>query len=543
MSAQSANSAQIVNFPDAGGRTRSFFLLFSRHSENAIADVLADHAFLHAFIAYRRARANHVVTAAELSSLLRHASVTVGIDATALELLAELVNADRTPPGPFPVARGEAPTPGENGHIEFHVQPTVSEARFDTSQNGTIDYRELNLIENCFAGQLVATRHPPGEGRPGKDIHGRVINALPGIPAVLQPGTDVLADPGGAEFTAARAGRLEMRNGQLHVTQEYEVPGDVDYRVGNIDFVGRVTVRGGVLDGFRVSGRLGVTIAGLCGACEIASETGDVNLPGGVKGRGAAVIRCGGGVKARYLDECLVEAGGDVVVDRELLNCAVHTTGRLLMPAGSVVGGEVVALRGATVGTAGSPLGVATRISVGVNWTDEATLQRIDAARADAAARAKTAQNLLEPFLADAAGIARLSVEEKNQISDLVAELAHLRGELAGLIEERNAILNKKPEAFIAILNVRQLIHAEVLLQFPSMPYRVREDTRGPISFSRPDLRSGVKMGPLLGLPDLPPRDKAPSSEDPPPMPIPMESGVDEGSEACDSRGSPPSRE
>ena len=66
---------------------------------------------------------------------------------------------------------------------------------------------------------------------------------------------------------------------KLNVFPVYEVNGDVDYNIGNIDFVGTVVIRGNILTGFRVK------------------ASGDIRVTGGIEG--AEVSRT---VRLKYLE-------------------------------------------------------------------------------------------------------------------------------------------------------------------------------------------------------------------------------------------------
>lgn len=503
---------RIVTAPGHRGRSTHFYLLYTRTSEKAVAEVLADREFLGAYLRYTKVNPDHVVTRAELLGLLRNARVTVGIAEPALDIVAERVNAGQPFEGPVQVAEGRPPVRGDDEHVEFHARPTAKEARYETTQDGAIDYRTLNLVENCFAGQLIATRHAAREGRPGLDVHGRPIPATPGKPNPVRIGPGVALSDNGFEYRALGEGRVVYEEGVLSVSDEYTINGDVDFRVGHIDFVGRVEVKGSVLDGFNVRGKTGVRIHGGVEGSAIASD-GDVEIVGGVKGRGMARIVAGGNVRARYLDECVVEAGGDVEAEREMVNASIRSCGRVLSPRATVVGGDIVGFRGVHVGTAGSPIGVASRIGAGINWTDEERLEKIDAGVAEREGRIADAADTLAPLLDDTARLSALTVAERALTADLVAELTRLREELTGLRRDRDEIQSTGRVGAVARLNVTSRAYAGVVVRFAGKRnYRFTEERRGPLAI---ELEPDGQLNRNAKMVDLPPLDPnaAPATE------------------------------
>lgn len=77
------------------------------------------------------------------------------------------------------IAEGTPPVNGENGKVEFHFdikrdhRPTILE-------DGRVDFRELNLIQNIEKGGVLCSLIPPTPGKPGKTVAGTDIPALDG---------------------------------------------------------------------------------------------------------------------------------------------------------------------------------------------------------------------------------------------------------------------------------------------------------------------------------------------------------------------------
>src|SRR5690606_32591089 len=102
-------------------------------------------------------------------------------------------------------------------------------------------------------GQLVATLVPPQAGKGGVGVNNEPLPPIFGKPARFKIGKNVVLNQEGNALYAAIDGLISLtEDGKVNVFPVYEVKGDVDYSVGNIDFVGTVVIRGNVLTGFKV---------------------------------------------------------------------------------------------------------------------------------------------------------------------------------------------------------------------------------------------------------------------------------------------------
>ena len=431
--------------------------------------------------------------------LIRNAGVTCGLIEPGITLFTGLQNSPNPMPGYCQVARGEFMRQGGNGSIEFYVQPTSMEPRYDETDTGNIDYKQLNLIENCFAGQRVASILPPGPGRPGRDVFGGEIPPEAGAPVAVQPGPGIVVSANGRDFTSEIEGRLVYEDGVLSVSPSLEINHDIDYSVGNVDFVGKVVVKGSLLDGFYINAKNGVEVHGDMGAARISSG-GDVKITGGVKGKGAAIITCRNLV-AHYIDDTVVEASGDVSATKEILNSDVKSLGRVSVSSGTVIGGVICGFQGVDAGTLGSEMGIATAIAAGVNWTEENKKEEIRAQVAEYMDRLHSAKVLLDPLFADESMTARLGSEHKSMLSELISELRDIRENLVELLQERAEITEHRQEGMVNQVNVAKTAYMGVTVRFSAVDGEVKDTAKGPLSITQDEAAGSIRFGTLVSLP------------------------------------------
>lgn len=491
------------------GAPEAALLLHASSSLERDVKIVCSPDRIRAYIRVIRGTAFKPLTEAGVVELLASAGIGSGVDATGISAFIALVNAAAPFEGFFQIARSSPMRRGEDGSIEFHVQPTAAVPRYDQSDSGSIDFKQLNLIENCFAGQRVATIVPPGPGRSGVDIFGGAIPAEPGRPVKLTAGPGVTIHPNGRDFTSEIEGRLIHEGDELSVSPVLEIAKTIDYSVGNIDFIGKVVVNGALLDGFSVSGKRGVEIRGDMGAATVLSE-GDVAIGGGVKGKGAGFISCMK-LKARYIDDSTVEASGDVSVEKEILHSTVKSLGKVSIPRGSILGGEVWGFRGVETDVIGSEMGVATKIVAGLNWTDENKLAEVRGKAAELSDRVQSSKMILDPLFAVPDITAQLSLDQKSMIADLILELRNLRDGLAQLLEEKERIMSRHQEGRVCQINVLSTVHMGASVRFTEVESEIKDLIKGPLSITQDVSGRTCKIGGMFNL--APENDPKPSSD------------------------------
>lgn len=436
-----------------------------------------------------------------VSALIQKAGVAYGRIETGIRLFAAMQNGPTPFPGYFQIARGDPMRRGEDGSIEFHVHPVSLQPRYDKDNSGSIDYRQSNLIESCFSGQRIASILPPGPGRAGRDIFGEELPAEPGTPVFVQAGPGVIVSANGRDFTSEVEGRVIYENGILSVSGTLEIVGDIDYGIGNVDFVGKVVVKGSLLDGFYVNGKRGVEIHGDMGAARIISE-GDVRVSGGVKGKNAAIITCRN-LTIHYIDDASVETTGDVLATKEIVNSDIRALGRVSVAKGAIVGGAVCGFRGVEADVLGSDLGVPTTVLAGLNWTEENRKEELRARIAEYQERVQSSKTILDPLLANPGMKALLDGEQKSMLSELISELRDIRENLAEILHDRTNLINRRQDGMVCQINVAKALNMGVEVRFSIATGTIKDAVKGPLSIVQDVEAKAIRVGPFSKLPSL----------------------------------------
>ena len=262
------------------------------------------------------------------------------------------------------VAQGDAPQDGVNGYYEYKFDMNFSK-KPKVRPDGSVDYWSIKMVEIVTEGQEIAVYHPAVHGTDGMDLRGKPLLAKRGRDLVPLRGKGFERSEDGLTYTSLMDGKIEMNNDRIVILPVYEVSGDVDLSIGNIDFRGDVIVHGGVCSGVSVKATGSITIDGIVEGAQI--ETGkDIVLRSGVMGASRASITTRGNISAKFFEYTRVHANGSIRAE-VFLNCQVSCGENVILDGkkASIIGGEVGAIRGIVVHTLGSDGEVRTQVRIG----------------------------------------------------------------------------------------------------------------------------------------------------------------------------------
>lgn len=300
------------------------------------------------------------ITPEEIRRELEKIEVVFGIDETAIEraCIDEKYNV------PVRVAQGLMPRKGENSKFDY---------KFDTTQNhkpaededGRIDYKNINFVQNVSAGEVLVVRYPATEGEPGTNVFGRPIKGQPGRTLPFKNGANTRVSDDGNTLVASASGAIQFLNGRVSVNDVMTIHGDVDFSVGNINCKASVKVSGSIKAGFEIHSEGDLEVGGSVEDALIEVD-GNVMIKGGFIGNDKGHIKSGGEVYLKFAEGTRIQAEGDVVVGGELVNCRVSTNGNVVIKGrkGKIVGGEIKAKKEIRAGVLGSEAGTVTLLMV-----------------------------------------------------------------------------------------------------------------------------------------------------------------------------------
>jgi uncharacterized protein (DUF342 family) len=261
------------------------------------------------------------------------------------------------------VAHGKEPVDGIDGYFEYCFE--VSTKAPEVREDGTVDYSAVNRLVNVRVGDKLATYIGAIQGEDGSDVSGNPIKAKIGkdIPALR--GAHVSRRDTENEYFAEREGKVEIRDGKIDIQNTHEIFDDVNLNVGKIEFFGDVVINGSVESGVTIRAGRNIEVRGSVEAASLFAG-GDVILQRGIQGQQKARISARGSVFAKFIEQTIVNAGGDVTAD-SIMNSRITADGKVTLTGkrGMLVGGHTHALLGVLTSQIGNEAETRTVVHVG----------------------------------------------------------------------------------------------------------------------------------------------------------------------------------
>lgn len=328
------------------------------------------------------------------------------------------------------IARGDPPVNEIPAY--FEVNPLLGQNPPPEKRTGRIDYRARSPFIIVKKGQTLAKLRPRRPGKEGKNVHGAAVPFSVVRPGGVAGGNNTRTE--GNLIVSEINGQLVERQNTLHVQETLVINGPVGYATGNIVFPGDVMIEGPVSDGFKICSGGSVTIKQTFDATEAITK-GDLVVMGGIIGRGPALLKSGGGIRTRFIENCRAAARKSIVVDSEINNSSVFTLERIEMgDKGLILGSDVYAVHGIKTGGIGKKTGKATRVHCGVDFTVQQEKEKTNNRMRILAAKLAKLRELIA--LEDTAGEKRAKMEELLRRLEEEQRIASAR--LGGLLDRIN---------------------------------------------------------------------------------------------------------
>jgi uncharacterized protein (DUF342 family) len=307
-------------------------------------------------------RSGAEVSADDIRGALRTRGVVLGIQEEAIRAFIDRPRYNER----IQAAEGVKAVNGRDAQIvyNFKVRHEVQLKERD----GRIDFKELDLVQNVEAGQVVARKEPREDGTPGQTVTGRILPAKPGRDLAIECGKNVKLSEDGSSAVAMINGQVLLVAGRVSVEPIYTVEGDVNLKTGNILFLGTVFVRGNVEDGFTVKAAGNIEVMGSVGKCTLDAE-GDIIVHQGILGKSEGRVHAGANLVSKFIEHSRVEAEQNVLVSDGIIHSFVDANQRVICQGrrAAIVGGRVRATEEIHAKSLGSVAGTETILEVGLD--------------------------------------------------------------------------------------------------------------------------------------------------------------------------------
>ena len=134
---------------------------------------------------------------------------------------------------------------------------------------------------------------------------------------------ELTAQSHGGEPDSEHSAKVELLSIDSHV----------GYDTGNLDFSGRVHIKGSVRTGYSVKAGNAITIVGMIEPGALVQAQGDINVGQGIIGKKTCVV-ASGTVRAQYIEEATVQAVDDILLSSHAYKALLQSGGRVHIAKG-----------------------------------------------------------------------------------------------------------------------------------------------------------------------------------------------------------------
>ena len=263
------------------------------------------------------------------------------------------------------VAEGTAPGESTDGYIEYLFN-TDRKQRPTVLEDGSVDFFHLNVLQACATGQEIAKLHPSVRGEDGKALDGSIVRSREPKEVKFKYGANIHVSDDGKTLISDVDGNVSLVSDQVFVNNSLTFDA-VSTATGNIDFEGSVVINGNIDTNFEVRVKGDVTVNGVIEGAYVEAG-GNIIVARGVNGMGKAVLKAGGNIIAKYLENVTANAGGYIQAET-IMHSNISAAGDIIVDGrkGMLSGGHATAGGMVEVKNLGSEMANDTIVEVGLS--------------------------------------------------------------------------------------------------------------------------------------------------------------------------------
>ncbi|WP_231686876.1 DUF342 domain-containing protein [Bacillus sp. JCM 19034] len=413
------------------------------------------------------------ITLDDLKRLLHDHNVIYGIDESALNIFVSTPIISKE----VVVAKGKKPENGQDAYLK-PILHELEEKDFDSYEN--VDMRKVTEIPVVKTGEKVAEKIEATSGEDGTDVHNEPIPAKPGRDFKLLKGKNTEVSKNELELYSLISGQISIDKNTVHVHPTYEIKGDLSMKTGNIDFVGNVIINGNVPAGYTVKAGGDIRIKGTVEAATIFSG-GSIFIGSGVVGQNKCLLEAKNDIKASFINEGVVKAGGTIEVTQTILHSTVTTEKMIICKRGRglIVGGAISAVEAIIAKEIGNEMQTETSLFIGVSKKNLDEHRQIEKELNQINDSLKKLSQLLRTYLLKEKNEGTLVGKEKHikmKVLNSYQESQEKKQSLEVKFKKLNELTQKNGTGYVT---AERKMYSNVVLNFGKYQRRVRSNYLG----------------------------------------------------------------
>ncbi len=381
---------------------------------------------------------------------------------------------------PFEVAEAIMPVDGHDAYISYNFETDPKKLRAEVNEEGKVDYKKLNNIQNVIADQPLAQKIPAERGKGGKTLFGRYLEAKNGKDIQIQLGANVKLDRDGVTIKAEIDGEVMLVNGKVTV-EPVKYLDAVNVKTGDIKFVGTVIIKGNVQEGYKVEAT-NIEVNGIVDKSRLEA-TGNIIVRQGIFGKGEGFIKAGKSLWAKFINDTTVEVEENVIVSDSIVNSNVTAMKNIVLRGkkAQIIGGHLMATEEICARKVGSPGGgTETILEVGVDPRAKKRLEELQNMQAKSTKEYENCDLDIQTLEQQKKLRKKLPQEKEEKLKTLKERCSQISAELEEMTEEINKIQDHLRDLkAIGKVKVEGDVYAGVKVYVRDALDEVKIDTKG----------------------------------------------------------------
>ena len=390
------------------------------------------------------------------------------------------------------IAEGTPPVQGKDAYIEYKFN-TDKKARPTLKEDGSVDFFNLNILNHCAAGDLLAVLHPEEPGEDGENLFGERIKPADVKKEKFKFGNNIEMSEDGLTLTSKVNGHVELVEGQVFVSDMLIVE-NVDNSTGNIEYEGSVQVNGNVFTNFSIKAHGDIVVNGVVEGAELQAG-GNIIIVRGVNGMGKGTLNAKGNIIAKFMENATAHADG-YITSESILHSRITACGEVNVDGkrGFITGGRVCAAGGINVKTLGSEMGADTTVEVGADPKIKARIAQLQKLIEEDQKALKTVQPVLQAAMQKISQGVKFSPDQVKQIHALNLTNQEKSAAIKANEAELNELMEQAGNTTQAQVKVKGMVYPGTKICIDDVSLTVQKSTHY-CRFVKE--RGDVKMAPL----------------------------------------------
>lgn len=373
------------------------------------------------------------------------------------------------------VAKATLPIEGKDAAIEYFFNTEVT-SKPKLNSDGSVDFHRLDNMSKVQRGELLARLTPADRGTPGTDVMGGKIMPKRVKNRILKKTQYTEVSQDGLELYSTVSGHVTLVDDKVFVSDVYNVAADVDASTGDIDYDGNVLVHGNVRTGYTIRAKGNIIVNGVVEGATLIAD-GEIVLKRGIQGMNRGILQAKGNIITKFIENSTVKSGATISTEA-ILHSKIEAKNEIIVAGkrGLVTGGELKAGSLISLKIAGSTMGTATLLEVGIDPIISERYHEVEQKITDIRKEQNQLEQAFQLLKKKVMQGAKLPADKIIFVKGIPAKLAAYEEEMNQLLDEYLSLKDELDEMNKGAIIVQNMVYPGVKMLISNLVYYVRNE-------------------------------------------------------------------